>query len=287
MILPSSPTPDQTRPVNDNGPVPAPAPSPAWAQGWAVRDLVGAVRFFSRIPIAGMPHETPNLDRIARLLPIASLGLGAGPALLLIVATFAHLPPLFATALSVGAMAILGGAMPEDALADAADGLFGGSTRERRLEILKDSRHGTYGVVALGLMLIMKTGALAAMAESNTLAAAGAWLVAGIIARSGALWLAVALPAARSTGASASAGRVSRGAFAIGLVLALILALGIGLPSAGPAAILVGLALSVAIALGWTRLCNRLVGGQTGDLIGALQALIEVTMLGCLSVAFF
>jgi adenosylcobinamide-GDP ribazoletransferase len=75
--------------------------------------------------------------------------------------------------------------------------------------------------------------------------------------------------------------------FATGLVLALVLSVALGLPAAGPALLVLGLVLSGLVMIGWTRLCRRLVGGQTGDLIGALQALVEITMLGCLSIAFF
>ncbi|MDB5623829.1 MAG: adenosylcobinamide-GDP ribazoletransferase, partial [Devosia sp.] len=114
-----------------------------------------ALRFFSRLPSGSSPHERPDLARIAPVLPLASLLIGAGPALILAAGAQA-MPPMLAAALAVAALVLAGGAMAEDALADSADGLFGGHTVERRLEIMKDSRHGTYGVAALCLLLIMR-----------------------------------------------------------------------------------------------------------------------------------
>lgn len=272
------------RPVNDNGPVASGAPQRSTTPA---EDLVTAIRFFSRLPLSGAPHQPPRLDGIARVLPVASLFIGLGPAVLLIAAIFVHLPALYAAGLAVLAGIVVTGGMAEDALADSADGLFGGATPERRLAILKDSRHGTFGVLALVLLVLMRAGALAAMAENNALAAAGAWLSAGILARSAGLWLSVALPPARSFGASATAGRVGRGSFATGLLLALLIAIGIGLPAVGAPALIFGLVVSAAVMAGWTELCRRLVGGQTGDLIGALMALIELVLLGAFSLAFF
>lgn len=215
-------------------------------------------------------------------LPLASVAIGIGPALLLVGGTLIGLPSYFAAALAVAAMVIASGAMAEDALADAADGLFGGHSRERRLEIMKDSRHGTYGVAALCLFLVMRVTALGAVAAINPLVAGMIWLAASIAARSGALWVAVALPPARSDGASASAGQVPVQGFAVGAVFALVLMFVL----AGPATSLVGLGaallLAVMVIAGWTALCRRLVGGQTGDLIGALGALVEIAVLAAL-----
>lgn len=238
-----------------------------------------ALRFFSRLPTGDSPHQTPELGRIAMALPLASVAIGIGPALLLIGAVLVGLPSYFAAALAVGAMVIASGAMAEDALADAADGLFGGQTTERRLEIMKDSRHGTYGVAALSLFLLLRVTALGAVAAVNPLAAGAMWLAASIAGRSGALWVAVALPPARADGASATAGRLPGRSFAVGAVFAVVLLFLL----AGPATSLVGLGaallLAVAVIALWTALCRRLVGGQTGDLIGALGALVEIAVL--------
>lgn len=244
-----------------------------------VDDLVMAVRFFSRLPTGDRPHERPQLSRIARALPFASLVIGIGPVLALALFGGLGLPPLFASALATGAMILVCGGMSEDGLADAADGLFGGTTPARRLEILKDSRHGTYGVAALCLLLLLRVSALAALVEIHPLKGAALWLAATVLARSGGLWLTVALPPARIDGASAAAGRVSGYSFGIGMAFAAVIAFILAGPAAGLLAVLLALVLGAIVAWGWTRLCRRLLNGQTGDLIGALMGLIEIAVL--------
>jgi len=242
-------------------------------------DVLMGLRFFSRLPTGDRPHRQPELTRIAMALPFTSVIIGVVPALLLLGVSLIGLPTLFAAGLAVAASVLVTGAMAEDALADAADGLFGGSTHERRLEIMKDSRHGTYGVAALCLLLLLRVAALSALAAISPLAAAAMWLAAMLLARSGALWLSVALPAARPNGVAAAAGRVSKPAFAMGAIFALILGLILAAPGAGLAGFLLAVVLAALVAWGWTVLCRVLVGGHTGDLIGALQALLEISAL--------
>jgi adenosylcobinamide-GDP ribazoletransferase len=171
-------------------------------------------------------------------------------------------------------MVAVAGAMSEDALADAADGLFGGHDVERRLEIMKDSRHGTYGVVALLLFLLARVVAVGSV--SAPLEGAALLLTAPLMARSGALWLTLALPAARSGGAAASAGRLTARSFLIGAIIALAVSFATGGFAVGIAGLLLACGLGALLAYGWSLLCRRLIGGQTGDLIGALQALLEI-----------
>lgn len=245
-------------------------------------DLVMALRFFSRLPTGDRPHEKPDLGRIAMALPLASAIMGVLPLLLLIGGVAAGLPPYFAAALAVGVMVAVGGGMMEDSLADAADGLFGGATPERRLEILKDSRHGTYGVAALCLFLLLRVTALGSVAAVNPLAAAALWLAANIAGRSGALWVAVALPPARADGASVAAGTLPPSRFAVGAALAALLVFVIGAPASSLLGVLVALLAVGLVAWGWSALCRRLVGGQTGDLIGAAGGLGEIAALSIL-----
>ena len=211
-------------------------------------------------------------------LPLASIVIGLVPALVLLVLLLAGVPPLFASSLGVVVWVLTTGAMAEDALADAADGLFGGTTPERRLEILKDSRHGTYGVTALVMLLVLRVGALSAIATLNAYAAAALWMAAGVLSRSGSLWLMVRLAPARSDGLSSSAGRLDKRAFGVGLFFAAVLGFILIGPFAGLLGYAVALGFVAAAAYGWTRLCERLVGGQTGDLIGALQAVLEIAV---------
>lgn len=244
-------------------------------------DLVMALRFFSRLPTGDSAHEKPDLGRIAMALPFASVVMGAIP-ILLLGGVWLGLPGHFAAALAVGAMVFVGGGMMEDSLADSADGLFGGSTRERRLEILKDSRHGTYGVAALCLFLVLRVTAIGSVASVNPLAAAGLWLAANIAGRSGALWVAVALPPARAEGASATAGSLPVSRFVFGAALATLLVFVIGAPASSLLGVIVAMVVVGLVVLGWTALCRKLVGGQTGDLIGGAAGLGEIGALAVL-----
>ena len=245
-------------------------------------DFIMALRFFSRLPTGDTPHLIPDLGRIAMALPLASVAIGIGPVLLLLGGSLVGLPSYFVAALAVAAMVIASGAMAEDALADAADGLFGGHTVERRLEIMKDSRHGTYGVAALCLFLLLRVTGLGAVATVNPLAAGAIWLAASIAGRSGALWLAVALPPVRRDGASATAGQVPGRSFAVGAVFAVVLLFLLAGPTVGVIGLGAALIAAVLVIAGWTAVCRRMAGGQTGDLIGALGALVEIAVLGVL-----
>ncbi len=248
-------------------------------------DIVMALRFFSRLPTGDRPHELPNLSRIALALPFASVLIGFVPVLVLMGGVWLSLPPLFAATLGVIAYVMVSGAMAEDALADSMDGLFGGQNIERRLEIMKDSRHGTYGVCAIVLMLVARVTALGSVAAIHPLLAGGIWMAAMVLSRSFSLWLTVELPPARLDGASASAGRVSKRVFGIGMGMAVVIGFVFGAPAASFLAIILAVLAAGLVAIGWTALCRRLVGGQTGDLIGALQALVELAVIGVL-VAF-
>lgn len=264
-----SDTPPEPRPINDNAPL----------QG-EVRlrdDLLMGLRFYSRLPTGNTPHARPNLSRMALALPFTSLVIGAGPAAVLLALQWLKVPHLFAAAAAIACLVIVTGAMAEDALADAADGLFGGRTIEERLDIMKDSRHGTYGVCAIVLFLSLRVTAIGSVA--NPLAAAGMMLAASVMARSGALWLTVALPPARIGGAAATAGQVSRQAFGIGAVFMVVLSFVLAAFAVSVLGLVVAYGLAALVVWGWATLCRRMIGGQTGDLIGALQALVEVAAL--------
>jgi adenosylcobinamide-GDP ribazoletransferase len=267
--------------LNDD--VPGPSPNPL--SSGLIADLAMGLRFYSRAPLPWLPHEVPQLDRMAPALPFASLLIGLPPALLLAILTLIGLPSTFAAGLAVAALLVITGAMAEDGLADAADGLFGGATPARRLEIMRDSRHGTYGVLALALLVVLRVVALGTAAALHPIGAIGLWVGAMVIARSGSLWLSVSLPPARVDGLSAAMGGVRRTSFAVGGAIAAAIATILALPLAGLLGVVVALVLVAGTVLGWTALCQRLVGGQTGDLIGALQALLELCALAAFLVA--
>lgn len=265
------------RPVQDNAPPPA-APEPA--RPWHMSDdIVMCLRFFSRLPAGDRPFEAPDLNRMALALPFASVVIALGPAAAVVILTLLGVPAWFAAGMGVLAMILVTGAMPDDAVADAADGLGGGQTAERRLEIMQDSRHGSYGIAALSLYVVLRVAAIGGIAAANPYAAAGIWIAATVLARSGSLWLTHELPAARSGGAAAAVGRVEMRPFLLGAGFAAMVAFLAAAPFTSFVAVVLAVVATALIAMGWARLCRRLVGGQTGDLIGALHVAIEIGVL--------
>ena len=113
-------------------------------------DFKTAVAFLTRLP---MPHPQgpmpPNFVRAHRMFPVVGALIGAAVGLICLALRYLGVPDLAAAALALGASAILTGALHEDGLADVADGFGGGRDRAAKLEIMRDSRLGTYGAVVL------------------------------------------------------------------------------------------------------------------------------------------
>ena len=174
-------------------------------------DLAACLRFYSRLPVPrlpgeGDPHRLPDFRTLPRLLPVAGLILALPSALILLVAWGLDLGPFLAGTLAVAAGTLVTGALHEDGLADVADGFGGGTTRERRIEIMRDSRIGAYGGVALVLTLALRIGAFATLLDRTGAMAAMALLLAASLSRSAALAPMVLLGPARPGGAGASVG---------------------------------------------------------------------------------
>jgi len=239
-----------------------------------------AVQFLTRLPVA--PAFTPErLEAATRYFPAVGAvvgGLGAGAYGLAGLA----FPPLIAVLIALAAMILLTGAFHEDGLADMADGIGGGASRDRALEIMRDSRIGTYGAAALLLALALKAAALTSMPAPIALAALPA---AHVLSRLSAVLVIAASHYVRDHG---TAKPVARGLSAAGLCVAL--ATGIGAFTGF--AVIIGWAESLAAALGVllahvaTRLTfEKKLGGYTGDCLGAVQQTGEIGFyLGALAV---
>lgn len=262
---------------------PATQPEPVWP-GWPIATAI-CIRFYSRVPVPRLPgegevHGLPDFRIVPRALPFAALVIALPAALVLLGAGLAHVGGMLAAALAVTVFALTTGAFHEDGLADSTDGLFGGYTPERRLEIMKDSRVGSYGAIALVLSLLLRVAALASILE-----AAGAWAAAMAVlaaapwSRAEGLRLLATQPPARSGGAAAAVGQPTREtawfALALAGAIGIAIALASGLPLAG---LVLGLVLANLMASGLARLGKRLIGGQTGDILGAAQQLAEIAI---------
>lgn len=258
-----------------------------------LRHFLLAVQFFTRIPVTGPLAEwvgySPAMLR-ASVAHFPAIGwLVGGVAAAVFTTTLALLPatahtPLVAAVLSTVATVMLTGGFHEDGLADVADGLGGSHLRERALEIMKDSRVGAFGAMALTLMLLTKVAVLATVADARPQAAAGLLVLAHVVSRTWPMLTIHLLPHVGDAAGSKSkplADRISGPALVIGfswLFMAIVLFLSIsGAILIIPIA--VGLCLS---ALAWARmtlLLRRRLGGFTGDGLGATQQVCEVAFL--------
>jgi len=232
-----------------------------------------ATAFFTRIPVATPACPLERLADAAWAFPLVGAGIGGVAAFAFLLVQLFGLGDWPAAVLAVLAGIVLTGALHEDGLADTADGLIGGKDRDARLAIMRDSRHGTFGVLAIVLSVLLRAAALAQIGEAVY---AGLALIAAHAASRAALPVAMlVLPAARADGLGAAAGRprtpLALGALTIGLLIAWA-ALG-----PGRGAIAFGLAGAALFTLG--VLAHRRIGGYTGDLLGAFQQVGEIVML--------
>ena len=237
--------------------------------------------FYSRLPIPramheATPHSLANFSRAVRILPFVGAVLGAFAALVMGVALELGLHPLLAAPLALCCLIVISGALHEDGLADCADGFFGGATRERRLEIMRDSRIGTFGAVALALSLYVRAASLALIAGESLSLAAAVLIGAAALSRTTALIPLVVLPPARENGAGFTVGKPEPAALAAAACLGVVFALAPVLAGTAPVRALAAIAVATGAAYAIVPLARKLIGGQTGDVAGAAQQLSEI-----------
>jgi adenosylcobinamide-GDP ribazoletransferase len=238
------------------------------------RLLVCAAQFLTRLPTPALTAFEPDwISRSARFFPLAGQMVGLLCAGVWLAAGRLW-PGAPAAALAVGAGVLITGAFHEDGLADTADGLGGGGDRERRLAIMKDSRIGSFGALALGLVTGLRILLLAGLSPWR---GALALIVAHGAARSAAVMVMASLPYAGDPEAAkvkpAPQGvRWPEAAFA--------LATGVWpLALLGPARAALALGLAAAPTLVMALTARRLIGGMTGDVLGAVEQLAEAGLL--------
>jgi adenosylcobinamide-GDP ribazoletransferase len=236
-----------------------------------VKGFPAAVSFLTRLRVSEAVEGQGDLARSVPWFPVVGALLGLGAAGVYTAARLA-LPSLVAATLAICVVVLLTGGFHEDGLADTADALGGGWSREEALRILKDPTHGTYGVLAIGFSLLVRVGAMATLdgwAALAILPGAHALSRAAAVGLLG--WVSPATEEGLGAAYSASVNRrPAWGSGAVGLV--------IGLGALGawvlPAALLVSLG-----AAGVRWLGVRKMGGVTGDLLGAAQQAGEVLVL--------
>lgn len=237
-------------------------------------DLMVALGFYTCLPFQ---HNRANFEEelapASWAAPIAGVVVGAIGALAYGLAHAAGLGPLPAAGLAIVATLVVTGALHEDGLADTADAFGAGATPQTRLAIMRDSRIGTFGACALILSIGLRWAAVASLVGPTR--AAAALIAAHAAARAMPPLLMWLIPPARPDGLSATAGLPPAESVAVAALLGLAaLLLGLGFRNG-----LITAALLAACLLGIRELALNKIGGQTGDVLGALEQVSEIVVL--------
>jgi adenosylcobinamide-GDP ribazoletransferase len=237
-------------------------------------DFLIVLGFFTRLPVGDFGGVWQGrLASGAWAFPVVGAAIGAVGASAWALALWSGLSPLLAAVFAVIAQVLATGALHEDGLGDIADGFGGGRDRAAKLEIMRDSRVGAYGVLAIVLAVVMR---IAAIAELHDVFAT--LLAAGAVSRAAIAGAMAVMPAVRGDGLGAATGQSGGGA-----LLSLIVALLVCLLTLGLTATLI---VSCAAAVAWAGICGLAkwqIGGQTGDVLGACQQICELAVLVALA----
>ena len=234
-----------------------------------------ATQFLTRVRVGEPPWSEKDQAASIRWYGVVGLLVGVvGAAVLLVAST--RLPGLVAAALSTAAVLLLTGCFHEDGLADTLDGLGGGVTRERTLEIMRDSRIGTYGAAALGIALLTK---IATLGELRPWVAAAALVAGHAVSRASVVVMVATSRYVRDhgTGKYVASG-AGTGALVLNVVASAVGLAVLGLAAGWGAALvaIVGAAVGHAVM---RRYVVRRLGGYTGDCLGAIQQTSELGLL--------
>lgn len=232
----------------------------------------------SRVPAGWLARtDLINPARTVWAFPFVGAAIGAVGGLIIALCARAGMPPSLAAAWALAVMTLLSGALHEDGLADLADGFGGGGTPERKLEIMRDSRIGSFGALALVLATAIRISSVAALASRPV----GALIAAGALSRGSMAIPLLLLEPARAKGL---------GALVIGagvrrwICLALTLGIVAAVVPPGQAAAACGAAVAAALVI--TELARRQIGGFTGDVLGGCAVVVEcagLTAVACVA----
>jgi len=237
-----------------------------------LHDLAAAFSLLTRLPVP-VDHDRAGARAAAAVwaYPLVGAIVGALAGAFGTTLLWFGVPAGIASAGVIGVAMLLTGALHEDGIADCADGLGGGSSRDRALEIMKDSRIGAYGAAALAIVLLARWSGV-----QGTLGSLNLWAFAafGAASRVPMVLAMYALPLARNTGLAAGVGRPALAPVLLACVLAAVICL-LALGSAG----LGVLFWAVVIPLPLFILALRKIGGYTGDILGGSQQLAEIAAM--------
>lgn len=238
-----------------------------------VDDLLAAFGLLTRLPLPGRDaHGASQLSRSVWAYPLVGAGVGALSALIWFAAQLAGFGLALSAGLALTSQVLITGALHEDGLADFADGLGARGGREAVLGVMRDSRIGTYGVIALILIFGLRWGGIAGLALHSVLAGL---ICSALLGRLAIVALLVLLKPARFDGLGASVANPPRGSIIAAVVIAVLL-VALHLPALTAVIALLGTGIAVALVV---LLARRHIGGYTGDVLGAGEQLAQTAVL--------
>ncbi len=240
-------------------------------------DLMAALMFLSRIPVPWekISDDPPDLTRAFWAFPLVGMALGALSGLAALIGYLLGLSAFLFVLVGLSIGIIITGALHEDGLADTIDGLGGGDTPETKLEIMRDSRIGTYGTIAVVICFLLRLGALIALANESLLYMFAGFAVSGSIGRGMIVFLRSMSEPASETGLSTLTEKTEGGilwaALGIAFFSAIILC---------PIWVAIfGFALCIVFTYMVNQLIVKKIGGITGDILGATEQFCEIGFL--------
>ncbi len=237
-------------------------------------DIKLAVSTLTRIPVS--VDGTVAIGRLGDAVwtfPIVGVAIGALAGGAFWIASWAGLSPWLSAMIAVLAMVLIGGGFHEDGLADLADGLGGALDKDRALEIMHDSRVGTFGVIAIVMSIGVRVAALAQIGEPEF--ALAALMTSAALGRAAMAPAWAWLPPAREDGLARGAGKPSSGAALLSLTIGAAVAVVAAGAAAGLLAFTIILVATAVMAFNaWRR-----IGGYTGDVLGAVEQSAEIMAL--------
>lgn len=252
-------------------------------------DFWACLSFFTRIPTpSDFDHDAVDFSRAARAVPLAGAVPSALGAVLMAVSFVSGAPSLVAAGIAFATLILLTGALHEDGLADTCDGIGGGRDVEKKLIIMRDSRLGSYGALAIVFSVLFRVGTLAALLDgAGVTVAAALFIAAAAVSRFISLSAMRVATYARTDGVAKHFSPPTNSAFIQGFaIIALLLFMGTVIAGVPPLAIVlasIGCGVSFVCAI---HLIHKQIGGFTGDTIGAGQQIAEIAFLVFAVMAF-
>lgn len=256
-----------------------------------VSDILNSMSFLSRLPIGpladrlGVELKT-DFDTQAWTFPITGFLIALPAAIALLVSSAIGLNPFIGVGIAMAILTLSTGGLHEDGLADVADGLGGGKTNQAKLEIMRDSTIGSYGALALMFSILLQWAGLVSIAQnSSALTIALAICLISGASRAAMLWPWVkSEPARDGDSLSKSMGRPTSDQLKISSLIGGGFIILLGIFMLAPINTVIAILLAGVAIIEFTKLCERQLGGHTGDTLGATQQICATLLIVALSI---